>query len=309
MRIDSKEDIHSRIVQELRQQLNSTGHHGRHTTILQIAVCGSSGKGIASDQSDFDVKVLLLHPQKDYLLQKVKESWHSSFTFEYKEELEQRQDERDDDNVTTSTTTMIEVDVMFIDYLRMVKYIAKSDMTAYEMFAGDIIHTSPEAKALEEVWKQAYLPGVLAGQYSGLLNSYLKKPRTKKKLQQDLPAARSNKIAFEAVYLELKIRFIEKHGASEIPPFKAFELIQRSDITKEEREWTEDLLKVRREQKNRHFDSKHNEKFDSFVRPGTDGKIKIVWDDADPMDRERIRQQLESLFLDVVTERQYKNII
>ncbi|KAL3932585.1 MAG: hypothetical protein SGBAC_010783 [Bacillariaceae sp.] len=281
--------VQNRIAKELRQHLNSTGHG--HTTTLQIAVCGSSGKGVASDQSDFDVKVLLLHPQKEYLLQNVKGSWHSTFTFEYKVEAN-----------GVVTTTMIEVDAMFIDYLRLVKYIVKSDMTAYEMFAADIIHTTPEAKALEGLWKKAYRPEILFGQYSGLLQSYLKKPRNKKK-DQESSGGRSNKVAFEAVYLELKLRFLEKHGTSEIPPFKAFELVQRSEITPEEQEWAEDLLIVRRERKNEDFDSKHVEKFDAFVRSGAAGKVRIMWD-ADPMDRETIRRQLEILFLGAITERQ-----
>ncbi|CAJ1951434.1 unnamed protein product [Cylindrotheca closterium] len=291
MTIDSKEEIHCRVVKELRQHLNNSGRG--LTNILQIAVCGSSGKGIASDQSDFDVKVLLLHPQKCYLLQKVKESWHSTFSFEYNEEDET------DNNVTTTT---IEIDATFIDYLRMIKYISKSDMTAYEMFAGDVIYTTPEAKVLDELWKQAYLPAVLARQYTGLLNLYLRKPRKTDENQGS--NGRSNKIAFEAVYLEHKLRFIEKHGTSEIPPFKAFELIQRSDTTSEEQQWAKDLLKARREQKNKDVDSKHIEKFGSFVRQPTLGnKIKIVWD-ADPKDRERLRQQLEDMFLDAITERQ-----
>jgi len=235
------------------------------------------------------VKVLLHHPQKDYLLQNVKGSWHSSFTFEYKDE-------------TNCVRTTVEVDAMFIDYLRLVKYIAKSDMTAYEMFAADIIYAIPEAKALKVLWEQAYRPGILSGQYSGLLQSYLKKPRIKKK-DQESPGAKSNKIAFEAVYLELKLRFIEKHGTSEIPPFKAFELIQRSEIMPEEQEWVEDLLIVRREKKNEDFDSKHAEKFEAFVRKGAAGKGRIMWD-SDPMGSENIRRQLETLFLEAITERQ-----
>jgi len=283
----NNDKIHERLVREVHQHLNTTKSGSRHT-ILQITVNGSSGKGIASDQSDFDLKVLLIHSQNDYLLQKVKESWHSTFTFEY---------ENDDEDAVRTTNT-IEVDVMFIDYLRMAKYIAKSDMTAYEIFSGDIIYDSPQAKALNELWKQAYLPRILAGQYSGLLFSYLKKPPIENH-------TRSNKIAFEAVYLEIKLRFIEAHGASRVPPFKASELLERANnnfITEEEKRWAEELLKARREQKNGDMDSKHNEKFESFVRHGPPRKIN--WD-ADLKDRnKKMQERLEGLFLDVITERQ-----
>ena len=280
MTFSNDNEVHDCLVKQLHQHLNDT-NEGRHfRTILQITVCGSSGKGIASDQSDFDVKVLVIHPQKDYLLQKVKESWHSTFKFEY------------GDKIT------VEVDAMFIDYLRMTKYIARSDMTAYEMFAGEVIYDSDEAKALGELWKQAYLPGILSGQYSGLLFSYLKKPRNQAKEN----GTRSNKIAFEAVYLELKLRFIETHGSSQMPPFKASELIQRSDIAETERKWAKEMLTARREQKHAGMDNKHNEKFESFVRQGF--PVKINWDAEAKHCSERIREHLEALFLDTIAEKQ-----
>ena len=153
-------------------------------------------------------------------------------------------------------------------------------------------------KALGELWKQAYLPRILSGQYSGLLFSYLKKPRNQAKEK----GPRSNKIAFEAIYLELKLRFIEAHGSSQIPPFKASDLIQRSDISETERKWAEEMLTDRREQKNAGMGSKHNEKFESFVRQGF--PVKINWDAEAKHCSERIRKHLEALFLDTIAEKQ-----
>ena len=124
------------------------------------------------------------------------------------------------------------------------------------------------------LWHQAYVPGILAGQYTGLLHSYLQKPRNKKKvsINNEEKGAISNKVAFEAVYLELKLRFIESnnHGASSAerlpPPFKAEELIERSNITKEEEQWIGALLTARREHKNDDLDQKYTDSFYNFVR-------------------------------------------
>ena len=42
------------------------------TEIVLLSVIGSRGKNLASKNSDYDCKVIVLHPKREYLLQKVK---------------------------------------------------------------------------------------------------------------------------------------------------------------------------------------------------------------------------------------------
>ena len=64
-------DLERRIVKAIQKKIIQ----GNDITILHISITGSRGKGMASADSDFDTKILVLHSREDYLLQATKDTW------------------------------------------------------------------------------------------------------------------------------------------------------------------------------------------------------------------------------------------
>jgi len=170
------------------------------SNILYIALNGSRAKGLGSRNSDYDTKVLCLSTKQNYMLQKIKPSFHFSTSVE-----------REGINV--------ELEGVAIDYLTMSKYILTQNMMAYDMFSALPLHTTPLAEDLHQIYLMTYVPAALWKSLKGMLSAFLRK-------QIGESANRTtNKKAAEVVYLALKLNYI--CSAERVPPpFNAEELTE-----------------------------------------------------------------------------------
>lgn len=260
LRLDTT-DLQRRIVQGIKEKVMEWNND---ITILHISITGSRGKGMASDNSDFDTKVLILHSRKDYLLQTTKDIWTMpEFSLE----------ENDDDNNQTKRHTdyndedgqqepKIEVEGLVMDYRKLSEYIQTSNMTAYEFFAGTPIYTTRASMKLRELWCRSYDNGKLFRQYWGMLHTYRKRNNVNAKMIKTLPLQKTqqsgnehrpaptipNKQAMEIVYLSLKVMFLHDETMYDMePPFHVNELLNASkmDDYGMTKEWIYTLLKER----------------------------------------------------------------
>ena len=254
-------DFHQSIVERIRESLPPGA------TLLHVSITGSRGKRIAIDHSDYDTKVLLIHSKRDYLLQKQRPSWHFEMDL-----------------------NGIELEGTVTDYLRMSKYIQESNIQAHETFVGIPILTTPIAIELKSICDQSYDSQKLKGQYTGLLTAICKR-----KIEIEKRITTSNKLAFEAVYIALKVMFI--HSNPEIsPPFDAKELIRNSVLDKGTIIWVEQLLADRIANKAGEYEI--TQKFLELVN----GAIDLPKDkQTKSKDRQQtIEEKLESLFLELM---------
>jgi predicted nucleotidyltransferase len=252
-------NIQRSIVEEIKKKLPKTA------TVLHIAITGSRGKGVAAAHSDYDTKVLVLHSKRDYLLQKYRPSWKFE-TF----------------------IDGLELEGTVIDYLRMAKYIQESNMMGYELFAGVPIITTQTARQLQAIWCESYQCDKLKIQYIGMLYGYWKK---KIGVVGQGAKITQNKLAFEAVYLALKILFMNSNER-EPPPFDALDLIKQTNGTERDYPWIKELMGERI--RNKSGDYSITKSFCDLLRKA------IATQEAIPISkekREQIEHQLEDLFI------------
>ena len=86
---------------------------------MHISITGSRAKGIASANSDYDTKVIVLHPEELYLLQRTAQALN------FETDLEG-----------------VEVEGTFIDFLRATEWTLETNPMIYEAFEGDVIYTT-----------------------------------------------------------------------------------------------------------------------------------------------------------------------
>jgi predicted nucleotidyltransferase len=131
-------------------------------TLLHLSVVGSRSKQIASQDSDYDVKAVILHSHADYLLQNITPSKSFVTTI-----------------VDPNTGEEVEVEGTLVDYLTMQKYALGSTLAAYESLYGLAIYKTPESDFLQELFRKAYNPAVLVASFQGLGKAELTKAEKK----------------------------------------------------------------------------------------------------------------------------------
>ncbi|CAB9526332.1 expressed unknown protein [Seminavis robusta] len=173
-------------------------------TLLHLAVVGSRSKAIASKDSDYDVKAVVLHSVADYLLQNITPSKAFETSI-----------------VDPETGEVVEVEGTLVDYLTMQKYALSTNTAACEAFYGLVIHQTPESEYLKELFLKAYDPRVLVLSYQGLLKHELKKARKQGRSGQIKHAAN---MVFYASMVHLA-------SSSQEPPIQnAFQHVQSLQI-------------------------------------------------------------------------------
>ena len=160
-------------VQELVKEAVLALPQMQDKTMLHLTVVGSRSRGLANTDSDYDVKVIVLHSMTNYLLQKTTSS--KSFVTSIKTEESPTGD--DDD----SAMKTLKVEGTLVDYLTMQKYALSSNFATYETLIGGITVYKTEASAyLEHLFRKTYSPQVLITSLQGIGTGELKKADKKK---------------------------------------------------------------------------------------------------------------------------------
>jgi predicted nucleotidyltransferase len=190
---------------------------------VHAAVCGSRSKGIASRDSDYDIKVIVIHERESYLLQRVSPAKRFS---------------------TTCDGT--EVEGVMVDVLTAFKYILSGNTAIYEAFSGIPILSTQLSDQIERVWYKAYRPEILLRSYQGMLTGQRKRRFA---VQLDGSVTTTRKFAMECAYLALKITAIHLEPRSP-PPGDLWRLIEATRAPRPARLWIESLANDRAKDKN-----------------------------------------------------------
>jgi predicted nucleotidyltransferase len=194
--------------------------------LIYAAITGSHAKNMNSPGSDYDCKCIIVHEERDYMLQKVK----ASRKFEYDEMLEGT----------------------FIDILTACKYALASNPQLYEAFEGIVLLETQASSDIKALYHKAFNFEVLHRSLSGMLYNRKKKKRLflddeRNKTIQTIRTTRKN--AAEEAYLALKI-FSMHDNTNLIPPFDVFNiLIDVNSITEEQRHMITVLIQNRKADK------------------------------------------------------------
>ena len=131
-------------------------------TLVHLSVTGSRSKQLASPDSDYDVKAVILHSTSDYLLQRVTRSkaFKTDIILEGKP---------------------VELEGTLVDYLTMTNYALASNQTAYDALFGITVHETSQSQYLKQLFCKAYNPKVLMTSYTGLMKAELKKAEKQQK--------------------------------------------------------------------------------------------------------------------------------
>mmetsp|Transcript_27215 Transcript_27215/g.49120 ORF Transcript_27215/g.49120 Transcript_27215/m.49120 type:complete len:247 (-) Transcript_27215:436-1176(-) len=136
------------------------------TTLIHLSTVGSRSKQLASHDSDYDLKAIILHSTENYLLQNV--TPNKAFVTSI---------------VDPNTDNAVEVEGTLVDYLNMMDHALKSHQVAYAALFGIAIYETSESEHLKQLFHQAYDPRTLLVSYSGIMHS--ERLRAKKKHRQN----------------------------------------------------------------------------------------------------------------------------
>mmetsp|Transcript_26703 Transcript_26703/g.40845 ORF Transcript_26703/g.40845 Transcript_26703/m.40845 type:complete len:285 (-) Transcript_26703:1228-2082(-) len=249
-----REDKIAPLVQELNE------HHAdilkNVTTMLKpgqrliyAAIIGSHAKNMNSPGSDFDCKCIIVHEERDYMLQKVKENRN----FEYDEMLEGT----------------------FIDILTACKYAIASNPQLYEAFEGIVLLETRASSDIKALYHKAFNFEVLHHSLSGMLYNRKKKKRLlllddkRNKTIQKIRTTRKN--AAEEAYLALKIFYMHDNMNS-IPPLDVLNILMDvNSITEEQRHMITVLIQNRKADKCAEYTI--SPEFQIFVNKALDMKL------------------------------------
>lgn len=244
-------------------------------TLIHLSVVGSRSKGLASHNSDYDLKAVILHARKDYLLQNVTPS--KAFAV---------------DVIDPDTGTTIDVEGTLVDYLTMQKYILRNNPTAYDAMFGIRIHTTKESEYLTDLFSRAYNPGALVLSSQGLMRSERRKAEKKQQLEGRI------KHATNLIYLASLVHAFRK--AIEPPLTDAFYLLEQLDgiVEPELREQMKCLYEKRKVDKSS-FDFDMTP-FVEFVQDANDLKVKNERR-LSPEDEQALKEEADGIFLSLLS--------
>lgn len=210
-----------RVVDAIRRCLI---HH--NVEIIYIACCGSHGKGLASNDSDYDTKVITLSTKENYLLQRVK----PTIKFALQE-------------------NGVDVEGVAIDFLTAAKYVTTQNTSAYDIFSGVVLLRSTPSDLLQQAFMGTYCPRRLQDSLIGILRMYMNK-----KIGYPDIRTTSRKLAAEIAYVSLKLITITT-GPYPLPPsYNAFDLIESSHLTHSERREVALLFEQRRDDRTQPYE-------------------------------------------------------
>lgn len=191
--------------------------------VLYIALIGSRAKGLHSEESDYDSKVIVLESKRTYLLEKVHENI----------------------NIATEINR-ITVEGTCIDLLHFYDYVRTQNQWAGECIRGKCIYSISKEfeRSLFEIFKSNFDSLALAKQYMGWLKSE-RKIHTKKGKVNEIPV----KYAVEALHLANVIAFIRKFPGV-VPPREFQEVLGAIEMEEELRKDINRLYELRRKAKN-----------------------------------------------------------
>jgi len=188
---------------------------------IHIAICGSKAKGLASRNSDIDVKMIVMCSWREYMLQNNEASRRLNTAW-----------------------NGIEVEGTIMDVLMTTtNYLVKSNPMIYECLAGIPIYKTPYSEKLSQLWKKAYNWKIIRHAVNGMIIGYKKRKLSIDKTEKDLTTC---KLACETVYLGLKLLFIQQDCIT--PPefnFNTLFDILSGNLTSGQKKWIKELVAQR----------------------------------------------------------------
>ena len=210
--------------------------HG--TKILLMSCVGSRAKGLYSESSDYDVKIIVLYPFHHYLLQKVPSKAKPNFG--------QYQFDGND------------LDLCVISLHQLLIWCVESNQMAIDILTSRFILENVE----------------IVGKLNNILTENFQKQNFFVALGKQIRSEQRNlkngkpilKQAMDMVYYQLKRMYIQKYDT--VPPYDISSLMKKIQVDK----WVHDLLKARIENKDQYFELTEYPKWDDFVNVPRDEK-------------------------------------
>lgn len=207
------------------------------TKILLMAVVGSRGKRLSSEDidSDYDVKVVVLYPKKHYLLQKTS----------------------DTKNMVAHDASKYgntDLEMTIISVLKFIQWCIESNQTAFDVLFTPI-HMIKDDQKVHEL-KELFIKHF---RFQYTMTSLAKQIRVEKDACEKKKGHLNLKVAMNIVYYKMRILHIESHQT--VPPMDVEKLIKEQHV--DDQSWISDLLKLRKIDKNKTFE--HTSEFEKFI--------------------------------------------
>jgi predicted nucleotidyltransferase len=188
----------------------------KNLVTIHIAISGSRAKGIASQDSDYDMNVVAMSSRAAYLLQEVNLSRNFSIEVEG-----------------------VEVEGTITDICKLRTYIVGQNMKAHDVFDSMPIYSTKIGQDMRTIWQETFNPRCLARSLKGMLTVY-----KMKKLDGGTRRHTTRKVALECVYLSLKIALLQHEQR---PPPYDLSLILDATTYKPttRRDWVTNLVQQR----------------------------------------------------------------
>ena len=214
------------------------------TKIIVMSVTGSRGKNLASEDSDYDIKVIVTYPLHYYMLQKV-ESAIKVKSFENPKNKD--------------------IEVTIISLHNFIQWCLFSNPAAHDVLYTPIqlMKDSEKIVALKKMYEKNFHPHNMK-----IFMGNQRKERKKGKKSKAKPI--NMKRAMDFVYYKMARMYIDQHQSA--PPFEVETLMLHSNAES----WIKELLSMRKADKNKIFDPSDFPEFENFVSlPNGEKKINV----------------------------------
>lgn len=199
---------HNMSVHELILQAVQCLPQMKNKRLLHLSIVGSRSKHLASHDSDYDLKAIVLHSKEDYLLQSVTSS--KSFTLT--------------SIIDPDTGDSVEADGTLIDYLTMQSYALKSQHAAHDALLGIPLYQTKESLYLKRLYDRAYNPRALLCNFRGILRD------SRRKVTKKFGTDGCVKLASNAAYFASAALVTSRRSSyGNPPPHDAFSLLEQLD--------------------------------------------------------------------------------
>ena len=169
-----------------------------------ISLIGSRAKGLNGKNSDYDVRVIALYPQRAYMLQ-----------------------QQDPTSKIKTSVDGVEVEGTVVDVQLALSYSVDSNPFMYDLFYGEVLLSTPVSDGIKAFFLEAFDQATIRKSITGQVTGYMKRKACGFGDTKLVRAGNTTtlKIATDAAYLAVKIKFINQN-ANVVPPFNIHQLIE-----------------------------------------------------------------------------------
>ena len=172
---------------------------------------GSRAKGLNGKNSDYDVRVIALYPQRAYMLQ-----------------------QQDPTSKIKTSVDGVEVEGTVVDVQLALSYSVDSNPFMYDLFYGEVLLSTPVSDGIKAFFLEAFDQATIRKSITGQVTGYMKRKACGFGDTKLVRAGNTTtlKIATDAAYLAVKIKFINQN-ANVVPPFNIHQLIESAFVEAE----------------------------------------------------------------------------